>query len=55
MGILSVRRWGLGELVFIAGIALWIINVLGRGGRLGLPITGLDVMVLGIGLMLLRR
>ncbi len=54
MAILGARRWGPGEALFVVGIILWAINVFARG-VIGLPFSGLDVMVIGIGLMLLLR
>lgn len=54
MATVSARRWGPGEALFVVGIVLWGINVFARG-TIGLPFSGLDIMVIGIGLMLLLR
>ena len=53
----NLNRLGVGGIIFLVGAAIYLINLvlaLGKRGKL-IPIDGLGLMVLGIGVALLLK
>jgi hypothetical protein len=54
--MLNLNHLGIGGLLFVIGAILYVINLaLAFGKRRGIPIDGIGLMVLGIGLALLLK
>jgi predicted membrane channel-forming protein YqfA (hemolysin III family) len=52
----NLNHLGIGGLVFVIGAIVYVINLaLALGKRPGIPVDGVGLMVLGIGLALLLR
>ncbi len=55
--MINLNRLGIGEIIFLIGAAIYIINIALAWGkrRTSIPIDGVGLMILGLGIALLLR
>lgn len=54
---MDIQRLGVGGIIFVIGVAIYIINIVIASSKRGraIPVDGVGLMVLGIGFALLLK